>query len=129
MLDNVVLVAWDERKLLRCRPLEVKLLDPRGLLNVEHVVLNDLMLMAWHQCDFVMTFWLMLLACKYTVFAFLFTCHAGGYMKEPEEVRATPPRGGQMGEGINVAELLEDTIARLEVARNLLQAHEPGQNS
>ena len=74
-------------------------------------------------------FWLMLLACPYKVFAFLFTCHAGGYMKEPEEVRATLQRGGHMEEGINVSELLEDTIARLEVARNLLQAHEPGQNS
>ena len=88
------------------------------------------------------SFWLMLLACKYTVFAFLFTCHAGGYMKGPEETGSTAQRGGQMGEGINVFEYmdrvqarlaganadLEVAMADLEVARNMVLTQSPEQN-
>lgn len=56
------------------------------------------------------SFWLMLLACKYTVFAFLFTCHAGGYMKGPEEAGSTAQRGGQTANEVESRDIAIDVF-------------------
>jgi len=76
------------------------------------------------------SFWLMLLACKYTVFAFLFTCHAGGYMKGPEEAGSTAQRGGQTANEAEAQDIAVDAfMSTVSQAYQELRRIYPGRQS